>query len=482
MYNSDDIQYILKQSSGKIWNFYYDDKLGLCYSLLTRRNTWTEPASLQKQVFKNFFADIDREDNFHILFQDNKGNIFYSLLTEKNVKTSPILNSKSPTAYNKFLHLIPFKNEVHFFYVLHHGNSSILAHQTLNGGAVGAPKVIDYVPDSICPYSVAADKSNNIYVFYQASDGKHMQVGYKKYNSSQKHWAEFTPVTRYAGDCEFPRVITDSNDIIHICYQRRAPKQYELVYQQKIPDKNIWTNEQIIHSSSYPFENAVVICLNDAVIVYWVRNDVIYYSASDNQGAEWSKPARYNFPSGRQLMHLYYKSNSDHEKAAIRDVPGSFINGFKMAFYHEATDSHANLSPEELRNMILESLKMLRGGIEELKESDEGIKEDIARLKLAHQNLEKDMVKCSVKLNLIENEVNQLKSLASKLDDRRWATEDIKGSPETEQPNTRDLKANISSDILNSAALQELFSDIRDLKRQVDGIKSQLNAEENVGR
>jgi hypothetical protein len=480
VYSFDYRQYILKQSSGKMWNLYHDDRLGLCYSTLNKRNTWNEPISLQKQIFKNFFAEIDSEDNFHILFQNSSGNIYYSQLDSYGgVKTSPVLNSKIPAAYNKFLRVIPFKNEKHFFYVLQHSNKMILAHQVYTNSAVATPKVIDYAVDNSWPYCVAADKSNNIYAFYQLSDGKHMQIGYKKYISSQKLWGEFTPITRYSGDCEFPRTVVDSKDIIHICYQRRSQKQYELIYQQKIPDKNIWTNECIIHSSPYSFEDASVLCANDKVIVYWVRNDTIYYSSSNDSGISWSKPTRYNFFQGRQLMCLYYSSNVTYEKekTAIRDVPGVFTNGLKVAFYSEAVESSpANLSPSELKNMIVESLKLLKGGIEELKESDSGIRDDIARLSIAHQALEKDIIKYSVKLDLLENEIKQLKVLSSRLEDFKKSVTEIKTDLEScqrfskapELPDIISLKSEIISDVFKDASFKEVLNVIENLKNRID--------------
>jgi len=480
LYSFDYRQYILKQSSGKVWNFYFDAKLGLCYSTLTKRNTWNEPVSLQKQVFRNFFAEIDAEDNFHILFQDSSGNIYYSQLDAYGgIKTTPVLNSKVPAAYNKFLNIIPFKNEKHFFYVLQHSNKMILAHQICTDSTVAMPKVIDYAVDNAWPYCVLADKSNNIYVFYQLSDGKYMQIGYKKYIAQQKLWGEFTPITRHSGDCEFPRAVIDSGNIIHICYQRHSQKQYELVYQQKIPDKNIWTSECIIHSSPYSFEDASVLCVNNKIVVYWIRNDTIYYSSSNDSGVTWSKPLRYNFFQGRQLMCLYYSSNTtyDKEKVAVKDIPGVFINGLKIAFYSEVVESSpASLSPNELKNMIVESLKLLKDSIEELKESDSSIRDDIARLNLAHKALEKDIVKYSVKLDLIENEVKQLKTLSSRLEDYKKNIDEIKAGLESNQqsfeepelPDITSLKAEIISDVFKDAAFKEVINDIEILKNRMN--------------
>jgi regulator of replication initiation timing len=428
MYNSNNRQYVFKQSSEKLWNFYCDLNLGLCYSTLTRRNTWSQPVSIQRNIHPSFCAEMDREDRFHILFQDNFGNILYALIDKEKVNIDTVLNSKSPSLYNKHLSLTPVKNLTHFFFVLQHSNSAILAHQIYSDGKASIPKVIDYVTDSNCPYSTVRDKSDNMYVFYQLSDGQYFQVGYKKYIAAKKFWGEFTPVTRYEGDCEFPRTIVDPNNIMHICYQRRSFKQYELVYQQKMPDRNIWTSEFIIHSSAYPFDEASLLFISDTIIVYWVRSDTIFFSSSKDLGKSWSKPLRYNFPAGKQLMCISYKTNNyyENEKIAMADVPGSFVNGIKLAFYQDIVPGGMeNLSPSELKNLIVESLKLLKANVEELKESESTIQEEILRLSYEQQNMEKEIEKHSVRLSLAEskimeesknlkNEITNLKKLFTK--------------------------------------------------------------------
>lgn len=418
MYNASSRQHILVQSAGTIWNFFHDEKLGLCYSTLTKRNNWTNPVSLYKNAFKTFYVDIDREDRFHLLFQDTQGNIMYSLLDSDSFNTAPVLNSKVPAVYDKHLCLIPFKNNIHFFYVLQREDSPFLAYQVLCDGKIGNPKVIDYVTNSAVPYSLVCDKSSNVYVLYQSSDGKYLQLGYKKYSPSQKFWSEFTPVTKFLGNCESPKLVADSKDILHLCYQRQNQRQYELVYQQKVPEKNLWTNEVIVHTSAHPFDNSSILCINDDVIIYWVREDAIFYNTGSQSGNVWSKPSHYSFTAGRQLVCLHYATNNIYEadRIAVHDIPGCFIGGLKMAFYQSQTETADNLSAEDLKNLILESLKLLKAGVEDLKEGELGLKDEINKINATQQELEKELVKNNVKLNFIESQLNQIKSLSNRLD------------------------------------------------------------------
>ena len=298
-----------------------------------------------------------------------------------------------------------------------------MAHQIISGGAAGKPKVIDYVAKNDLPYVITSDKLGNIYAFYQASDGKYMQTGYKKYLLLQSFWGEFTPLSRFSGDTELSRVIIDNKNIIHIIYQRRTDKQFELVYQQKVPDKNIWLDEVVIHGSAQPFPESSILWINESIIVFWVRNDTLYYSSTSDGGNTWSKPSKYNFPVGRQIFCFGYKSNSLHESDKIfaTDIPGSFINGFKLAFYEEPAGKSGNLSPDELKNMIVDSLKLINANIEELKESNTEIRQNLTQLSLSQQSFERELTKYSVRLNFFENEINQVRNMNKQLESYREA-------------------------------------------------------------
>lgn len=474
MYNSNNKQYIFRQSSGKVWNFYYDEKLGLCISSLTKRNTWSEPISLQKNINPPFFADIDYEDNFHIFFQDKQGNIYYSLYNNENIKTTPVLSSKSLSPYDKHLQLVPYRNNIHMFFVIEYNGKLLLSNQILSDGRVNAPKAIDYLAGSSSTYTLTYDRTGNIYAFYQSSDGKYLQMGYKKYSLAQKFWSEFIPVTKNSCDSEYPRVIIDNKNIIHMCYQRRTDRQHELVYLQKIPDKNIWSGETVLHSSNYPFNEASVLHIDESTIAYWVRDDNIYHSTSEDGGSTWSKPARYNFPGGRQLLCISYKTNSPYEidKLAVKELPGNFINGFKLAFYQDWSNPAENISADDLRTMIVDGMKLLRGNVEELRDSISEIQEKISGINASYQDLEREITKYSLKMNLLENELNQVKNITRGLESLKNSVSDLQTrQPSDTEADPTTVKNIVTGEIGRNEIIAKNSEDIMHLKRELEGLK-----------
>ncbi len=437
MFNFHNRHYIFRQSNGEIRNFYCDLRQNLCCGTLTRNGAWSDAVILAKNVYQYFYAELDQDNVYHILFQDNNGNIDYIVMDGQSAKTLPVLNSKTPSVYNKQLYIAPLKKDIYLFYVLQHENSFMLAYQLVRGSKPGTPKIVDYVSGSNIACSVLYDSSMNIYAFYQSYDGKYLQLGYKKFNTVQRHWSDFTPLTKYTGNCELPHALIDTNGTIHLCYQRRAPKLFEMVYQQKTPDKNFWSDETILHSSIHPFENASILQAEDKITVYWIRDDVIYYNIAPLSGENWSKPARYGAQLGRRLQCVCYKDQiqrgsigSDDESFGSGDIsslspgiyPGTVSNGFRLAFintdsmigappfaqFPPAAVSSSTASGDDLKKLLLSTFKQMQDNISEIRTGWTETKNEMSRLMNAYSAMSKELSKYSIRINMLEGKLNQL--------------------------------------------------------------------------
>jgi len=382
---------------------------------MSEKGSWSGAAVLHKNVYQYFYAEMDEEDTFHLMFQTGSGNIHYSRLDGQSFKTVPVLNSRTPSLYDKKLYIAPLKNNIYLFYVLQHESSYILAYQALGNSGPGNPKVVDYVSGSSRPCSIIYDHEQNIYVFYQTYDGKYLQLGYKKFNTSQKHWSEFSAVTRYSGNCEYPHAIVDNTGIIHLCYQRQTPKLFEMVYQQKCPDRNLWSREIIVHSSVHSFENASILQAGNKIIVYWIRDDIIYHNSGSPDGSGWNRASRYITQFGRQLQCLSYKSNHPSDRQRNPGIyPGVLTNGLKLAFYlGDVTQPHPqNTTPTPASETgggcySTDALLRLRKIADEMMESWDQSRKEMNRLTNAYTDLKKEIDKCSIRLSLIEKELGQ---------------------------------------------------------------------------
>jgi hypothetical protein len=434
MYNFFNRHYIFRRSDGQMTDIYCDGRQNLCSRRLGGKSSLPDPTVLAMNVHPYIYAEMDERDVYHVAFQDDEGNINYMYMDGRWSGIIPVLKSRAPAAYNKQLYIAPFKNSIYLFYVLHHDNSFLLAYQTVVKGKAGTPKIVDYVSGSNIPCSIIYDQDENIYAFYQSYDGKYLQLGYKKMDTARKHWSDFISVTKFMGNCEYPHAIIDAEGTIHLCYQRRTQKQYELVYQQKGKDKNLWSGETVLHSSSYPFENASVVQAGDKITVYWIRDDVIFYTAGRPGGDGWSRPARYASQPGRQLQCICWKEQTAGRDPGRYDqassaspapspgiYPGTLSNGVRLAFI-DISASKAVLRPTqfepfameggpyagEMKDKVMESIKLLQENVNEINAGWTVTKKELARITNAYGELIKEVDKISLRLSLLENKIKEI--------------------------------------------------------------------------
>jgi hypothetical protein len=423
MYNPANSHFIFRQSSGEVLDFYQSERFGLCYSSLTKKNIWTNPVSVNRGAHPSFAADMDPEDRFHILLQDLQGNLHYVLMDGSAIKTIPVLSSRTPAVYDKHLQLIPLKDEVHLFYILRQEKAPILSHQILGAGKSGNPRVVDYVCDNSCPAAVIRDGHGDILAIYQASDGTHLQLGEKKYDAGSRTWGEFTPITEFSGDCGYPKVVQDSDGNLHLCYQRSLNGQFELVYRQKKSDSNQWSGEILIHNSINNFENASIMWLNNTVIVYWLRDGVIYCRVGYQSGNSWGKAYRYSFPYKGDIQCLKYKTNFQDEagKTSICNIPGSLTSGLKLAFYRFIPNAGDTMTIEGVRDLIMESFRILRDTTEELRISTDELRETTEQLKEENARLLDELSTMKNRLADVEKDLVMMELKPASRDKQRKA-------------------------------------------------------------
>lgn len=393
MYNPNNKQFVFKDSEGKLWNFYYDNNQGICYSVFSKRSAWSEPKVVQPEAFEQFYVEIDEKDCFHMIYQDKKGNIIYCFMQQNEpVKAMPVLTSKSHSVFNKHLSLIVANSSVHIFFIIEHNGIYMLSYQTITDGVPVAPKKVDNITVLPNPYTVVYDLNDDIYVFYHISDGKNNQIGYKKYSTVNKVWSEYSQITMFSSNSQNPKIVVDRNGIFHICYVRKQDKQFQLVYQQKIPDRNMWTSESILATSGTPISNFSILSVKSSLVIYYIKDDSLNSFISNDSGASFTRSSK-NTSLSRQHICVRYKSNSPYEHVQANEIPATFVNGFKLMFTHDSVDLESGLSTDEMRGIITTELKILKRQVADLKEAQNIIFNNIKALESSQHNMEHSLMK-----------------------------------------------------------------------------------------
>lgn len=401
-------QFIFKDSAGRVVNLYFSERYGICCSTLTKRNTWTEPECIIKNVYHEFYACMGEDDNYHILCQDLKGNILYLYCLKGVWHKVPILGSKASSPGRKYPCIVLHERKSNLFYVLPYDGKMLLTHQSLDNGKIDAmPKIVDYVTQESPPYFVTLDEAGSMLVFYSSSDGKCAQIVYKIHSSETKSWGKVCPITEQQANCEGVQGITDGEDVLHLAFKRRTDRQVDILYMQKPPGEGFKKEAVLVCSAGSFINNLSILSVKGTLIIYWLKNGLIYQSQSIDNGATWSKPSEYTLPHGSRPIHaMVYKTNFEPElnKIYSNEVPGAFVSGYRLSFIHEALSHDPELlSPYELKALVTETLSTLSKKLAGME-----------KLYPVVGFLRKEVTKNSIRLRMLEERVKSLQNMSGK--------------------------------------------------------------------
>ncbi len=404
--------HIFRQSSGKVFNFFYSAEGFICYSYLAGRNFWSRAEKIAGPgIGSGFDAAMDSGDNFHIAWQDSHGNIIYTYINcsaETDLKPeAPVtaLTSKNPSPYDKHIRILAEDKDPALLYILQHGDDRFLGYQQVIAGIPAMPSIIDYIPaDSY--YAPLYAPAGTLKIFYNLFDGNYMQVGYKKHTGSQKRWSSFIPVTNHSGNCRFISAIPDRNGNVHIIYERHTENKYELAYDKEIISGSGWTGPKILSVSDNRFEDASVAVINQKVLAYWIRDKNIMYASYGASGETWTKTAKYPFVQGNHLLARYTANNPvEGDKAPVcTTLPANLEIGLKLAFVGEIFPDPEVITAEDFKELITSTFKALKQKIESLNRNEAAIKSEIESIKSHLRNVSQETSNISQKLQILLNE------------------------------------------------------------------------------
>lgn len=428
MYNINRKQYIFKMPSGQCLNIYYRPYTGICYSRQTSGSAWTSPVVILKDSLPGFSACLDTADNIHILCQDQKSNILYINFKDDICSYKPISKNKSDEPCDKSPYICCHGDDLHFFYIIENLGKKLLYYQAYTNGSLSVPRAIDYIKKTVRTYSVTNNTGGHIGVFYMKPAGKYDIPGYRIFDILEKNWSDFTAINKDTGlsDEQILSVSSDKNGYMHLCLQKAYENKYELKYMKIREGEESDSYLTTLTSSPYSFINSSLFSTGHKLIVYWVREDNIFYCASADNGNTWSKPDKYPYIEDQSFCCTRFFSNIPGDNRNIKDIdiPANISDGFRPAFINDSANGKEGAEDmEDFKSYALSALKVISTNIEEInriiRETDETVKaletrqqqldETSGRLVSAANHTSEEMIKVCAEIDDLRAEFLDMK-------------------------------------------------------------------------
>jgi len=161
---------------------------------------------------------------------------------------------------------------------------------TWNGGASDEP-------------CIAVDSNDYIHVVWMDDSPGRMEIFYKKSTDGGSSWSAPHRLTWLSGASEFPVIVVDPSDNLHVVWSDGTPGFSEIYYKLSTDGGSSWGGARRLTwtqgRSAFP---ALAVGSGSRLHLVWADNSPgnyeIYYKQSTDGGVTWSAPHRLTWNSG----------------------------------------------------------------------------------------------------------------------------------------------------------------------------------------
>lgn len=418
--------YIVKQSNGTLWAFYYDEDDGICCMTHTH-DAWSKKQIVYSNGTKNFSVYLDHQDNIYLFCQDVSGNIILYQYSSKGWESQVLLYSKNGFIDSLYFDTVIQGEDIYLFYNLKDPNSNrhaLVQQIAISGKQWNNPSLVDYIyPINKNPFSVYQNTKNDIYLYYQKKKEDYL-LGYKKYSHSIKAWRDF-----YCFDSGHFSYIDEStlinnNDIFNLYIKKE--KYYSILF-FKAKNEEIWKEPKKIFEKN-DISSCSLFMIDDHLWITWICNDKLYSCYSTDMGDTFSEASIHLIDSPTAPTKANYQSNYLQEQKRL-----------------SANEIYINTNNQIEFLIIPEVFPAIKGNSIQIEETfippTEKVDNYLNEIKLHLNQVYEEIYICKKQLREKDNQIAQLKySLKHKNKDIAKSTYELRKNNEIQKKELLSLK------------------------------------------
>ncbi len=231
--------YLIKKSSGIIYNFYFSKSGGICYKLYSlQNNEKIDPfeISITDEKILEFHATIDNEDRIHILSLTDNGDLKY-FVNEDNIWNNKVFSHFDLRSnIVKSLFILVSNNKLYIMYAasnLMNVNLWTIYFKCWDGQKWNNTNIGMTVSDKdFPPYCVAIDPQKNIYVVYKNSSHRGAQLFYRKFHMEFSLWSSPEKIISSPDVIGYYYAFCDTQGYLHLTWATITGSKYKLLYKK----------------------------------------------------------------------------------------------------------------------------------------------------------------------------------------------------------------------------------------------------------
>lgn len=285
-------EYIIKNSEGKLYNFYLNEKKQIEYIATDKENRWAEKNIVNNEPIDSFSVDIDQQDSLHMLSYCKKGNVHYHRFLKNDWIHKKVISYSSDTHGIYYPYIKVIDNHINIFYYLYSDNqrnACNLIHHTLDKDHVWQSKSLFKVNYGkfINPFYILL-KKNSIAIVFSSLIDEFNQIFLASFDHQLEELQSPIQITDSSIEKIYIYGLIVNKDIVHIAWSEFDEKGLTIKY------KKLWENQseevsQILSlseksNSSFP----ILLSYNNILWCTWTQMNRLYACYSKDEGTEWS--------------------------------------------------------------------------------------------------------------------------------------------------------------------------------------------------
>jgi len=265
--------WLLKDNSNNIWNFYLDNEHNLIFSV-RKDGRWIDNKFIDRNVIE-FYVDIDCNNDIHVIYIcDDK--LKYCIIIDKKLTINTIYDSKNSNYIMKEIKLVIVDNVVYIFCLIPNvktTNEFILMNYVWDRKNVRKYPVCSIKKKSYCNnyYDVELFDEKYVYVFYNDENNIYAK------NYMDGKWGEAEKVIDINKNIREYNIISNKN-IFNLLIVNNFLGKYELVNVKLNEDFKVIS--KIKYISEYNIDNTIAIIENNEVYLFWTENSNLMISGT----------------------------------------------------------------------------------------------------------------------------------------------------------------------------------------------------------
>ncbi|MGE4284677.1 MAG: hypothetical protein AB7G87_13365, partial [Clostridia bacterium] len=319
--------FVVKKSSGLIYNFYISRIGGICYKIYSLHNNQKvdpfEISVTDEKVFE-LSVDIDEEDNIHILCLTDEGDLKY-FVNKENIWDNKVISHfdlRSNIIKSLFIHIVNKKAYVMYAASnLMNTNLWTVYFKAWNGTKWSSMNIGITISDKeFLPYYAVVDNQNNIHVIYKSSSSKGSQMFYRKFHEQFSLWSSPEKVVNSPEFIGYYYIFCGTNGIVHLIWSTATGTNFKLSYKRmstKVLNNKLHDRVVTLSTSNYPYLQPVILEIDKRIWIIWKEHGTFYGCEVEQSGLSSSSTTQIQSSDSTTAVLVEFISNYEIEKQSF---------------------------------------------------------------------------------------------------------------------------------------------------------------------